>query len=462
MVSFSTMEPFDSGASAKESPGSGTPEADLSQGYRGASPVVRGRDLIIARWIVMGCQATAVFVLGRLLKLPLPYAALVLVIGAGVLMNIVATIWSGRRRPAATLEQTAALVFDTLQLAALFYLTGGSTNPFCVAFIFPARMAASMLPLRSALIVAAMIVAVCVFLAFYSAPTPWAPGLAIRLPEGYRVACASADVLGVVFAFAYGWWMARQAAKMEFALHMTDTFLARQQRLSALGGLAAAAAHELGTPLTTIAVIAKDMARDAPQGPLRDDAWLLVEQAGRCRDILRRLARAPETSDAVYDRVGLTALVEEISAPFLEKLHPTVKTHVAGAPNHIPPDLWRRPEILPAMTAIVENAVDFARAEVQVIARYDTRTIALEVRDDGPGFEPDVLTRLGEPYITSRADVDPSRLGHVGMGLGLFIAKTLLERTGARVTFSNGRTRGAVVTARWPRSYLEAPADATV
>jgi two-component system sensor histidine kinase RegB len=280
-------------------------------------------------------------------------------------------------------------------------------------------------------------------LAFYSEPTPWPPGISIELPLSYKLICSLADAVGVAFGFGFGWWSARQAARMEFALHLTDTFLARQQRLSALGGLAAAAAHELGTPLTTIAVIAKEMARDAPDGPLRDDAWLLVEQAGRCRDILRRLARAPETSDVLHERIDLASLVEEIAAPYVARGRPTVLAIVAGPPSQPAPELSRRPELMPAMASIVENAVDFAIGEVRITARYDARS--------------EIFARLGEPYVTSRADAEPPRDGHVGMGLGLFIARTLLERSGARVTFANGRPHGAVVAARWPRAVIEAP-----
>ena len=452
------MEPFDNGPRGVETPRPGTPDSEMSQGYRGASPLFRGRDLVMARWMMVTAQIAGVFVVAQFMGLPLPLAPLALVIGAGVLMNIIVIIWSGRRPSVSRFERTVYLTFDALQLAALLYLTGGSTNPFCLALIWPARMAATMLPTRHAIALAAMIAGICFLLAFYAEPTPWPSGIFVRLPLTYRLACSLADALGVAFGFGFGWWTARQAARMEFALHLTDTFLARQQRLSALGGLAAAAAHELGTPLTTIAVVAKEMARDAPQGPLREDAWLLVEQASRCRDILKRLAQTPETSDALHERIDLGSLVEEISAPYATRRQPTVKTVVAGPPSQATPDLWRRPEVLPAMTSIVENAVDFATGEVRITARYDARSITIEVRDDGPGFDPEIFARLGEPYVTSRPDTEPLGGGHVGMGLGLFIAKTLLERTGARVTFANGRPHGAVVAARWPRAQIEASA----
>jgi two-component system sensor histidine kinase RegB len=457
MASTLFLEPLDDEPLNEAARRSATLDRGIPQDHQGGSPLVSGRDLIIARWMMMASQAIGVFIVAQLMKLPLPLAALTLVVGLGVVMNIAVILLSGTRRPP-PLEQAGYLVFDVIQLTILLSLTGGSTNPFCLALIFPARMAATMLPFRYSLFVFFLILISCAFLVVTPFPTPWPSGVHINLPMSYRIACGVAAALGAGFGVGFGWWTARQASRMELALHLTDTFLARQQRLSALGGLAAAAAHELGTPLTTIAVIAKEMARDAPQGSLREDAWLLVEQAGRCREILRRLTKAPDTGDALQARVGLSALVDELSAPFSDRRNPPVETMIAGPPNHSPPTLWRLPEVEPALSSIVENAVDFARGEVRIVGRFDARFVSIEIRDDGPGFEPDILIRLGEPYVTSRADAELSRGGHIGMGLGVFIAKTLLERTGAKVTFSNARAGGAVVTARWRRYYIEAPA----
>jgi len=208
--------------------------------------------------------------------------------------------------------------------------------------------------------------------------------------------------------------------------------------------------------LATIAVVAKELARETPAGPLREDAWLMVGQAQRCRDILRRLAQAPEAADALHERMSLLQVVREVSAPFAGKPAVRAEGVVTGPPGMAAPDLWRRLEVLHALTSFVENAFDFARAEILVTARFDARTVAIEVRDDGPGFAPDVMARLGEPYVTSRPRAEGSRTGHAGMGLGFFIAKTLLERTGATVEFKNGARGGAIVTTRWPRDRMEA------
>jgi two-component system sensor histidine kinase RegB len=259
------------------------------------------------------------------------------------------------------------------------------------------------------------------------------------------------------FAAGFSSRSSGQRARNALALQITESVLAREQRLSALGALAAAAAHELGTPLATIAVVAKEMALQAGEGSFKDDAWLLVEQAQRCRDILKRLAEKPEQSDAVHERMSLLDLVREVVAPYAGAQNVRVEGVVTGPPSLATPDLWRRQEILHALAALVENAYDFARGEILVTARFDAEMLSIEVRDDGPGFSPQVLARLGEPYITSRhGTAEGSRSGHVGMGLGFFIAKTLLERTGAQVTFRNGQKLGAIVTARWARDWIEA------
>lgn len=246
---------------------------------------------------------------------------------------------------------------------------------------------------------------------------------------------------------------------MALALDVTQTVLAREQRLSALGALAAAAAHELGTPLATISIVAKEMAREAKDPQVKEDADLLIAQSERCREILRRLTDAPAAaSDEVHERMSLLQLVHEVIEPHADVKGVRVEAVVSGGGSGAKaPDIWRMPEVLHAMTSFVENAVDFATSEVLVTVRFDAQNIGIEVRDDGPGFAPEVLAKLGEPYVTSRAGVAGGRTGHIGMGLGFFIAKTLLERTGAVVTFQNGRPHGAVVSARWPRAAIEVP-----
>jgi len=200
------------------------------------------------------------------------------------------------------------------------------------------------------------------------------------------------------------------------------------------------------------------MVREAPTPQVKEDAELLMAQAERCREILRRLTDRPDAaSDEVHERLSLRQLVQEVIEHHADAPDVRVEAIVTGAPGAKAPDIRRLPEITHAMTSFVENALDFAASEVLVTARFDADTVSMEVRDDGPGFAPEVLAKLGEPYVTTRPGAEGSRTGHIGMGLGFFISKTLLERTGAAVAFQNGKPRGAIVSARWLRSRIEAP-----
>lgn len=418
---------------------------------------LRVRTLTTLRWMAVAGQTIAVLVVAYVLKLPTPVAACLAVIALAAWLNVLVSLAVSGQRLATDTEAAAHIAFDILQLAALLYLTGGIINPFSLLLIGPTVLAAATLPARQVVSLAVLAIAACVFLAITSLPLPSPNAEPYDPPLLNRVGAILAQVLGIAFTSAYAWYAAQEAARMELALDTAHTVLAREQRLSALGALAAAAAHELGTPLATISIVAKEMSRNSPAGPLKEDADLLIVQAERCRDILFRLTRAPATTDAVHERMSLLQVVQESIAPHARRPDVRVEAVVSGPHGEAAPEIWRLAEVLHALTAFVENAVDFARSEILVTARFDPRHIAVEVRDDGPGFAPEVLTKLGEPYVTSRPG-EAMRSGHVGMGLGFFIAKTLLERTGANVDFRNGRRGGAVITARWRREAIEAPA----
>ncbi len=231
--------------------------------------------------------------------------------------------------------------------------------------------------------------------------------------------------------------------------------LAREQHLSALDGLAAAAAHELGTPLATIALVARELERALRPGPHDDDLALLREQVDRCRDILKTLTSLDE-GDAPYERMAMRHMLEEIVAPHR---HFGVELDVVAEGEPAIEPFWvRSPSVLYGLGNLIENAVDFAGSRVRVVARWTQEQVVMEVADDGPGFAPEILTRLGEPYVSSRAAgrEHPTEAG--GLGLGFFIAKTLLERSGARLSLGNAAPpgKGAVVTIVWPRTRFAA------
>jgi two-component system sensor histidine kinase RegB len=420
---------------------------------------LRMRTLVTLRWMIIAGELLVFALGGLVLGFDAPYTLCFTVIGASAWVNLLTGVASPGQRLIGGWEAVAQLGFDIGQISLLLFLTGGTANPFILMLLAPVTLGAATLAPRSVNLLAGLAIAASVILAFVHAPLPPLNGVATDLPVAFMIGCAIANVAGIIVIAGTVRQATEESSRMALALDVTQAVLAREQRLSALGALAAAAAHELGTPLATISIVSKELAREAPTASVKEDAELLIAQAERCGEILRRLTDAPAAaSDEVHERMSLLQLVHEVIEPHAEVKGVRVEAIVSGAPGVAAPDIWRMPEVLHAMTSFVENAVDFAASEVLVTVRFDADIIAVEVRDDGPGFPPDVLSKLGEPYVTSRPGVAGGRTGHVGMGLGFFIAKTLLERTGATVNFQNGRPRGAIVAARWPRARIEVKA----
>ena len=416
---------------------------------------LRVRTVVTLRWLVLAVEVMSLVAAWLWLGIEPPYVLAFAVIAAGAWLNILTAISSPGQRVFSDLEAAGQLALDIVQIGLVVFLTGGAANPFILLLIAPVTLAGATLPLKPVLSLGGLGALVSLALAFTPFPLISILPLA-EVVDGHRIVAALANIAGMVLIAGHVRHAATESARMALALDVTQAVLAREQRLSALGALAAAAAHELGTPLATIAIVAKELAREAPTPGVKEDADLLIAQAQRCREILRRLTDAPDAaSDEVHERLSLRQLVQEVIESHSGAKGVRVEAIVTGAPGVKAPDIRRLPEITHAMTSFVENAIDFATSEVLVSARFDAEAVSVEVRDDGPGFSPEILAKLGEPYVTSRPGAEGSRTGHIGMGLGLFISKTLLERTGATVTFHNGRPRGAVVSARWPRSRVE-------
>jgi two-component system sensor histidine kinase RegB len=427
---------------------------DWAQARRG----LRLRTLVLLRWVAIFGQLTAILWARFGLGLHFPWGWCLAVVAASAWTNLSVMLALPGPRLAGDRQAVLQLGFDIVVLGLLLALTGGLQNPFALLLIAPATVAAATLQPRHAVALTILALAAIGVLQLFALPLPSAPLPPAELSRLYALSQLLAVVVGVVFTAGYAWQASAEASRMELALAATQAVLAREQRLSALGGLAAAAAHELGTPLATIQVVTKEMARTLEPGTdLAEDVALLAQQAQRCRDILRKLSRAPDQSDLHHSRMSLSQLLDEVAEPHRGG-EIVVDTDVTCAPGAAILEIKRLPEVLHALTAFVENATDFAESSVEVLARYDDERLFIEVRDDGPGFPPEVMSRLGQPYITTRSQGENSRSNHHGMGLGFFISKTLLERTGATVEFRNARRGGAVITTRWPRARIEAPA----
>ncbi len=408
---------------------------------------LRLRTLVFLRWLAIIGQSAMVFLIAFVFGFHIRIWLCLAIVMASVWLNLLLTL--GRRTPYRMKAWEAALQlsFDALQLAALLGVTGGLNNPFCLMLVAPATVAAANLPTRYGAAVMLVAMAASVVLAFWSLDLPWKPGEVFVLPAIYRFGFLSAILVGTLFTAGYAWQAALESTRMEQALAATQAVLEKEARLSALGSLAAAAAHELGTPLGTIQVVAREMLHSLkPSSPLYEDAELLVSQSQRCRDILKSLSQKPETRDQIYERMPLGAFLSLCAEPYAQGRKTIVIDVAGGDAGHLM--IHRRPEWLHALSGFIENAMDFASSAVWVRAEVTAASVRLAIEDDGPGFAPDILSRLGDPYISSRVYGEDS---HSGMGLGFFIAKTLLEHTGATVTFGNREEGGAYVRALWRR-----------
>ena len=425
--------------------------------------LLRLRTLVRLRWLAVIGQSAAIIGVNFILGYKLPVALCLAMIALSAWLNIFLSLrWRGGQRLAAR-PAGLLLGYDIIQLAILLYLTGGLENPFAFLFLVPVTISATSLPLTWTLSLASIAFVCSTILAFIHRPLPWADGAPLNIPPTYIAGMWAALVCGTVFSAIYARRIAEEARLMSSALSATEIVLAREQRLSALDGLAAAAAHELGTPLATIALVAKELKREFPKNsPHTEDIDLLISQAARCRDILGRLAVPEQLSDEVYQQVTLEAMIEDMVAPLRGS---EVKITIDAAPDtksSMPEPVFRRnPAITYGLSNLLENAFDFAVSSVEVKARWNANQIILTVADDGPGFDQAIFDQLGDPFVTTRPGYGEKATKeegqHEGMGLGLFIAKTLLERSGAIVALANRKypARGAMIQITWSRPTVD-------
>jgi two-component system sensor histidine kinase RegB len=419
-----------------------------------APRTVRLKTLIALRWFAVIGQTITVLVVNYWLEFGLPLAACLAVIALSAWLNVVMSMHFRNVHRLAPAPVAWLLAYDIGQLTVLMWLTGGIENPFSILILAPVLIAAISLPLRHTIPLSLFAAACSTVIAFYFLPMPWTIGEDFALPPLYNFGIWVSNLVAIAFIGAYAWQVAEEGRLMADALTATELVLAREQHLSQLDGLAAAAAHELGTPLSTIAVVAKELQNAlGPDSPHAPDMKLLREQTQRCREILGKLSALP-SEWAPFERVKLSGLIEEVVAPHrnfgiaIDVVLPPDRAHE--------PVVSRSPAILYGLGNLAENAVDFANERVEIAVRWSEQDVAVTISDDGPGFPPEIISRIGEPYVTSRRR-PAGESEETGLGLGFFIAKTLLERSGATFAFLNrpAPEQGAVVRVRWARGDFE-------
>lgn len=429
--------------------------ADLELGRRARR--LRVDTLVRLRWLAILGQSGTVLLIEYGLGFELPLGLCFIAIALSAWLNIALRLRFSLNHRLEEGPASILLAYDVLQLSVLLYLTGGLENPFSLLFLAPVMISAVSLSGTRTLMIGALIVVCATFLAFWHTPLPWYPGEQFQLPMLYVGGIWVAIVLGSGFIWVYASRVAEEARLLSDALAATELVLAREQHLTQLDGLAAAAAHELGTPLATITLVVKDLeTHGPPDGGFREDVQLLSQEVRRCRTILSKLASLGDERGGMMETLGLGQVIEEVVQPQRDFGVAVQVSATGDGPEPVTP---RNPGMLYGLGNLVENAIDFARQEVRIEAEWNATSVTVRIKDDGPGFSADILAHLGEPYVTSRGPDRRAKSEEGGLGLGLFIAKTLLERSGAVVTPRNADppARGACIEIRWPKSAFERP-----
>ena len=436
---------------------------------RNRSQWVRLRTLVVLRWIAIVGQVGTILVADQLLQLNFPVEYCYMIVGVSILANALASILFPENQRLSETQVTAILLFDLAQLVLLIFLTGGLNNPFAILVLAPVAIGAAALQLWAIIALALVTMVFVTLVGLYHFPLMTAQGFVLQLPTIFLMGFWVAIMTGVIFVATIIRRVSDETHTMGDALMATQLALSREQKLTDIGGVVAAAAHELGTPLATIKLTSSELADQLdPESEFYEDARLIGEQTDRCRDILRSMGRAGK--DDLHMRTApVTALIEEAAEPHVNRGKEILFDLTNGDSEVTQPIVRRNAEIMHGLRNLVQNAVDFADETVWVESKWDDETIVVRISDDGPGYPPHLIGRIGDPFMRRRNRSDPQRPQYEGMGLGLFISKTLLERSGAELAFANGSDpfladqekplrKGAIVEVTWQRSRLEANA----
>ena len=431
---------------------------------------IRLRTMIFIRWVAVTGQLAAIIIAFQYFELALDLSLCFFAVGLSALANIVASLFFPESKRLSELENVFMILFDLFQLAFLLFLTGGLNNPFSFLLVAPVVVSAAALKKKSTIIIGSAAVLIVTLLSYFFVPLETLSGKTLTIPDIFLFGNWVAISTGIVFLAFYSNRVTSELNTMSDALFATQAALSREQKLTDLGGVVAAAAHELGTPLATIKLTSSELIEELKNFPeLHDDAILIRDQADRCGDILNGMGGAGK-DDLQMHQTLLAEIIREAAEPHSQR-GVTIETKISdGHKGGIDePYIIRRPEIIHGLRNMIQNAVDFATSKVWVESSWTKEAITITISDDGYGYPPSLLGRLGDPFLGAKIGKE-NRQGYEGMGLGLFIAKTLLERTGAKISFSNGdrnqtsahskrEASGAIVEIYWPRKKVESTSN---
>ena len=408
------------------------------------------KTLVILRWIAIVGQYLTISIVYFILKFELPFFYCSIIIFIGILTNFYLQ-FKFNKNQLNNFTSTFFLFYDLIQLSILLYLTGGVTNPFTILLIVPAIVSSTFLTLRSTINLSVITIIILIVLTINHLPLPHSGELHFHVPDTYLYAVPIAIIIGLIFLTYFGVRFGIESRKRTEALNKLELILAKEHELESIGLQAAAAAHSLGTPLSTITVIARELEKEIGNNPkYSKDIDLLLSQTKRCSDILKNLSKDQLEEDSFLSDIKIEELLSEIVKSYTEISEKKLSLLVEK--NKLNPQIERTLEITYGLRNFIGNAVKYSNSFVDITLESNNKITEVKVCDDGPGFSEDILNVLGEPYIRSKNKIISSKSG---LGLGTFIGKTLLERMKANVNFDKcPKTNGAMVTIKWQTNDL--------
>ena len=401
------------------------------------------KTLVVLRWFAIFGQLISINIVYFYLELSFPIIECHLIIFLGLITNVFLE-FKIKTKQLKDIYSSLFLIYDLIQLSALLYFTGGISNPFSLLLIVPAIVSSTFLSAGTTIILGLVTTSSLFSLAKFYLPLPGIAEYGFSFPLFYKIGILISIIVGLIFLSYFGIRFSGETKKRSEALNKLQQVIAKEYELESLGGQAAAAAHSLGTPLATIAVVAKELRKEIGEKSKHSkDLDLLISQSKRCGDILKKISQKQIIEDKFMSSIKLEDLLVEILRSFMETSKKEINLNSSNDKNKI--DIKRSPEIIYGLRNFIGNAVKFSNKKIDVRIESNEEKICIKINDDGPGFPDDIIRILGEPYIKSKLINDKS-----GLGLGTFLGKTLLERQGAKLSFSNdGQYKGAVVTIIW-------------
>ena len=400
-------------------------------------------NLIKIRWIAIFGQILAIFFVTFIIKIEIPLYETLLIILLSVFVNFYSYFEERKNKSISNIKAFSFLLFDTLQLGFLLFLTGGIINPFSILILAPVITSASYLPALMTVILSKISIIIIVLLNFYFVPLDL--GSEFYLPEIYSFGLVASLIITVIFIAIYAYLFASSSRKISNALSVSKLKILNQKKITEVGSLSAATAHELGTPLNTIFLILNDLLKEKKlieDKNIVKDIKLLKSQAERCKEILQKLSKNPlKLKDKFLEKVKITDLIK-IN---FEKFNNDKKLTIQTLFSNNEPEIIFRDEIMYALGNIIQNAIFHSKKTVTAKLNYMSKSLQIIITDDGGGFSKDIIDKLGEPYISKNS---------VGMGLGIFISKNLIENMGGKLNLYNSKDENAVVEITFDNSIL--------